>query len=82
MNNRFLRPVCMVLTVLYALSGVYIVMKRVLVALVDRFAAESAVLFVQGSSVVDSFSLLSASELACFVWRSSPVDGCVQLFSF
>lgn len=53
MNNRFLRPVCMVLTVLYALSGVYIVMKRVLVALVDRFAAESAVLFVQGSSVVE-----------------------------
>lgn len=53
MSKRLLRPLCLVLTVLYVLSSAYTVIKRVLVAFLDRFAAESAVLFVQGSSTVE-----------------------------
>ncbi len=51
--KRFLRPFCVILAVLYALNGIYVVIKRALIAMVERFSEVSAAVFVQGSSVAE-----------------------------
>lgn len=52
-SNRFLRPCLIILAVLYAIDGAYVVVKRALVALIERFTELGAVAFVQGSSAVE-----------------------------
>ena len=66
-GKRLLRPVCVILAVLYALNGVYIVVKRALVALIERFSEVSAAFFVQGSSTVELilFTLCTGLCLLC-----------------
>ena len=66
-SKRFLRPLCVILAVLYALNGVYIVAKRALVALIERFSEMSATAFIQGSSVAELvlFTLCTGICLLC-----------------
>lgn len=66
-SKRILRPLCVILAVLYALNGVYIVAKRALVALIERFSEVSATAFIQGSSVAELvlFTLCTGICLLC-----------------
>lgn len=72
-SKRILRPLCVILAVLYALNGVYIVAKRALVALVERFSEASATAFMQGSSVAELvlFTLCTGVCLLCAAFFTS-----------
>ena len=72
-GKRFLRPICVILTVLYALNGVYIVIKHALIAFIERFSEVSAAVFVNGSGIAELvlFTLCTGICLLCAAFLSS-----------
>lgn len=65
--RRFRRPCYMILTVLYLANGAYIVLKRALIALIERFSETSAAVFAQNSSYMELilFTVCAALFLCC-----------------
>ena len=70
--RRFRRPCYMILTVLYLANGAYIVLKRALIALIERFSETSAAVFAQNSSYM---------ELILFTVCAALFFGCAALLS-
>lgn len=63
-TKRLIRPILVLLIVFYALNGVYVVLKRLLVAMVERYAAQSLPAFIKGSSVAE-FVLFTIAVGVC-----------------
>ena len=70
--RRFRRPCYMILTVLYLVNAAYIVLKRALIALIERFSETSAAVFAENSSYM---------ELILFTVCAALFFGCAALLS-